>query len=90
MSGDLPHLCPRGGLMGRDRDGGFAELVAAPDRRLHMLPDTISDADAVGVQMLSTCVHGQALLTPQLGQAAWSSDWGRSGCCTSSCSPPGA
>jgi threonine dehydrogenase-like Zn-dependent dehydrogenase len=67
---DLPHLCPRGGLMGRDRDGGFAELIAVPPARLHVLPDGISDADAVGVQMLSTVVHGQALLSPQLGQSA--------------------
>jgi L-iditol 2-dehydrogenase len=66
---DLPHLCPGGGLMGRDLDGGFAELVPVPGHRLHALPDEISDADAVLLQMLSTCVHAQSRLAPQLGQS---------------------
>lgn len=66
---DLPHLCPSGGLMGRDSHGGFADLVAVAEHRLHPLPDEISDADAAGVQMLTTCVHGQALLQPELGQS---------------------
>jgi L-iditol 2-dehydrogenase len=66
---DRPHLCPNGGLMGRDSHGGFAELVAVPDHRLHPLPDEVGDDDAVLVQMLTTCVHGQALLHPELGQS---------------------
>jgi threonine dehydrogenase-like Zn-dependent dehydrogenase len=66
---DLPHLCPNGGLMGRDSHGGFADLVAVPGHRLHPIPDAISDDDAVLVQMLTTCVHGQALLHPELGQS---------------------
>jgi L-iditol 2-dehydrogenase len=66
---DLPHLCRNGGLMGRDFDGGFAGLVAAAPERLHVLPDEVSDADGVLVQMLTTCVHAQARLRPQLGQS---------------------
>jgi threonine dehydrogenase-like Zn-dependent dehydrogenase len=66
---DLPHLCPNGGLMGRDFDGGFAGLVAVPPERLHVLPDEVSDADGVLVQMLTTCVHAQERLRPRLGQS---------------------
>ena len=66
---DLPHLCPNGGLIGRDADGGFADLIAVPDSRLHILPAEMSAADAVLLQVLSTCVHAQTQLSPQLGQA---------------------
>lgn len=57
---DLPHLCPHGGLMGRDIDGGLAELIAVPERRLHVIPAEISFADAMLLQVLSTCVHAQS------------------------------
>jgi L-iditol 2-dehydrogenase len=65
---DLPHLCPGGGLIGRDADGGFAELIAVPEARLHVLPPRMSAPDAVMLQVLSTCVHAQAQISPQLGQ----------------------
>lgn len=55
--------------MGRDFDGGFAGLAAAAPERLHVLPDQVSDADGVLVQMLTTCVHAQERLRPQLGQS---------------------
>jgi L-iditol 2-dehydrogenase len=63
------HLCPSGGLIGRDEDGGFADLIAVPDDRLHVLPPGMSAADAVMMQVLSTCVHAQSLIRPRLGQA---------------------
>ncbi|MPZ51408.1 MAG: zinc-binding dehydrogenase [Acidimicrobiia bacterium] len=53
-----PHLCTNGGLMGRDVDGVFADLVAAPVERLHKVPESISDREAGLVQVLGTCVHG--------------------------------
>ena len=56
--------------MGRDDDGGFADLVMVPDTRLHVLPAEMPAADAVLLQVLSTCVHAQSLLRPQLGQTA--------------------
>jgi threonine dehydrogenase-like Zn-dependent dehydrogenase len=65
---DLPHLCPDGGLIGRDADGGFAQLIAVPDSRLHVLPADMPAADAVLLQVLSTCVHAQTRIRPQLGQ----------------------
>lgn len=55
----LVHLCPSGGLMGRDVDGGLAELVAVPAQRLHVVPESISDDDAALLQVLGTCVHAQ-------------------------------
>jgi 2-desacetyl-2-hydroxyethyl bacteriochlorophyllide A dehydrogenase len=57
---DLPQLCRRGGLLGRESDGGFAEFVAVDERNLHPLPDGISAAEAALLQVLSTCVHAQS------------------------------
>jgi L-iditol 2-dehydrogenase len=54
-----PNLCPRGGLLGRDLDGCFAEFVAVSDALLHPLPPTITAAEAALLQVLSTCVHAQ-------------------------------
>lgn len=67
---DLPHLCPRGGLMGRDFDGALAELVAVPERRLHVIPDEVGFADAMLLQVLSTCMHAQSRLRHQFGKSA--------------------
>ncbi|HJN59801.1 MAG TPA: zinc-binding dehydrogenase [Alphaproteobacteria bacterium] len=52
------HLCPNGGLIGRDRDGGFADYVAVPRRNVHALPDEIGDDEAPLIQVLTTCLHG--------------------------------
>src|SRR5690349_9703104 len=54
---DLPHLCARGGLLGRDLDGCFAEYLAVPETLLHPLPTEITADDAALIQVLSTCVH---------------------------------
>jgi L-iditol 2-dehydrogenase len=55
----LVHLCPSGGLMGRDVDGGLAELVAVPADRLHVVPESVGEDDAALLQVLGTCVHAQ-------------------------------
>ncbi|MGH9086526.1 MAG: zinc-dependent alcohol dehydrogenase [Acidimicrobiales bacterium] len=55
----LVHLCPSGGLMGRDVDGGLAELVAVPAERLHVVPESVGMDDAALLQVLGTCVHAQ-------------------------------
>lgn len=65
---DREHLCPRGALLGRDADGGFAQLVAVDERRLHPLPDGIGDAEAPVLQVLGTCVHAQTLIDVFPGQ----------------------
>jgi threonine dehydrogenase-like Zn-dependent dehydrogenase len=67
---DLPHLCPQGGLMGRDFDGGLAELIAIPEQRLHLIPAGVSFADAMLLQVLSTCVHAQSQLPALVGRSA--------------------
>jgi 2-desacetyl-2-hydroxyethyl bacteriochlorophyllide A dehydrogenase len=67
---DLSHLCPLGGLMGRDFDGGFAELVAVPATHVHRLAADMSLHDAAFVQVLSTCIHAQEALRVEPRQAS--------------------
>ena len=56
---DRSHLCHGGGLLGRDRDGVFAQEVALEEHLLHVVPDGI-DPDAAGLlQVLGTVVHSQ-------------------------------
>ena len=57
---DLPQLCRRGGLLGRDADGCFAELVAVDEALLHPIPDSVAAEAAALLQVLSTCVHAQS------------------------------
>ncbi len=52
-----PHLCVRGGLMGRDVDGVFAEYVAVDGLRLLPVPENVSNTAAGLLQVLGTCVH---------------------------------
>jgi threonine dehydrogenase-like Zn-dependent dehydrogenase len=59
---DLPHLCRRGGLLGRDADGCFAELLAVDEALLHPIPDSVPPDAAALLQVLSTCVHAQSRL----------------------------
>jgi L-iditol 2-dehydrogenase len=53
------NICERGGLLGRDRDGGLSEALAAQPGYLHRLPDAVPDDVAPLIQVLTTCVHGQ-------------------------------
>ena len=55
----LAHLCPNGGLMGREEDGGFAELLAVEEHRLLDVPEHITRESASLLQVLGTCVHAQ-------------------------------
>ena len=55
------YLCLAGALLGRDVDGGFAELVAVPVKNCHLLPDTIDAAHAPLIQVLTTVHHAQTL-----------------------------
>jgi 2-desacetyl-2-hydroxyethyl bacteriochlorophyllide A dehydrogenase len=63
------HLCQRGGLIGREMNGGFAEYVAVPQVQLFPLPDAIDLRDAPLIQVLATCVHAQRLVSPLTGQS---------------------
>lgn len=53
-----PNLCERGGLMGREVDGVFAEFTAIAPGRLLPVPESVSDRAAGLIQVLGTCVHG--------------------------------
>jgi 2-desacetyl-2-hydroxyethyl bacteriochlorophyllide A dehydrogenase len=64
-----PHLCPNGGLVGRDRDGGFAEYAAVPSTNVYPLPDEIDDAEAPLIQVLTTCLHGHRMADIFPGEA---------------------
>jgi 2-desacetyl-2-hydroxyethyl bacteriochlorophyllide A dehydrogenase len=60
------HLCPTGTLLGRDRDGGFAEFAVAPGGNVFPLPDGIDDREAPLIQVLTTCIraHRRAAIFP--------------------------
>lgn len=53
------NICPNGALLGRDRDGGFADQIAVPAANVHEVPDVISDRAAPLLQVLAVCIHGQ-------------------------------
>ena len=55
------NLCPSGGLIGRDRDGGFADFVSVPAGNVYALPEEIKNTEASLLQVLTTCVHAQQL-----------------------------
>lgn len=63
------NLCPSGGLIGRDRDGGFAEFISVPTGNVFPLPDEIDNREAPLIQVLTTCVHAQAMAPITPGEA---------------------
>jgi L-iditol 2-dehydrogenase len=67
---DRPNLCRNGGLLGRDFDGTFAELVAVDERAIHPVPESLSDDAASLLQVLSTCVHAQSMVSVGPGDTA--------------------
>jgi 2-desacetyl-2-hydroxyethyl bacteriochlorophyllide A dehydrogenase len=52
-------LCPHGGLIGRDADGGFADYLTAPSNLIFPLPDSIDSEQAPLIQVAATCLHAQ-------------------------------
>ena len=53
------NLCLNGGLLGRDADGVWAELVTAPANRLLPVPEHLGTQAAAMIQVAGTCVHAQ-------------------------------
>ena len=53
------HLCRNGMLVGRDRDGGFAEYVTVPPSHVFPLPGSVETRVAPLIQVLTTCLHAQ-------------------------------
>jgi threonine dehydrogenase-like Zn-dependent dehydrogenase len=56
------NICTRGGLLGRDVDGGLRELLPVPSTHVHAVPASVGVDVAPMVQVLATCVHAQRLL----------------------------
>jgi (R,R)-butanediol dehydrogenase / meso-butanediol dehydrogenase / diacetyl reductase len=55
--GGNAHVCARLGLVGIDRDGGFAELVKVGSHQLVEVPDSIPDQEAPIIEPLAVAVH---------------------------------
>jgi 2-desacetyl-2-hydroxyethyl bacteriochlorophyllide A dehydrogenase len=62
------NLCPNGGIIGREVDGGFADYVAVPHTHVHPLPDAIKSRYAPLIQVLTTCLHAQRRMGDVIGQ----------------------
>jgi 2-desacetyl-2-hydroxyethyl bacteriochlorophyllide A dehydrogenase len=63
------NLCPAGGLIGRETNGGFAEYVAVPAAQVFRLPDSIDLRVAPLIQVATTCLHAQRLGSVSLGES---------------------
>jgi 2-desacetyl-2-hydroxyethyl bacteriochlorophyllide A dehydrogenase len=63
------NICVNGGLLGRDKNGGLAELVSVPEYSVFPLRDEVGFVDGVLVQVLSTVVHSFRRLGPTLGKS---------------------
>ena len=64
------NLCLRGGLLGRDADGVFAEFAIAPADRLLSIPDDVPGPAAGLLQVAGTCVHAQRAAPVSVGDVA--------------------
>jgi 2-desacetyl-2-hydroxyethyl bacteriochlorophyllide A dehydrogenase len=62
-------LCPHGGLIGRDVNGGFAEYLTVPAKAIFHLPDSIDSRQAPLIQVATTCLHGQRRVNIFPGQS---------------------
>ena len=51
------HVCPTKRSLGMNAPGVFAELVAVPAEFVHPLPETLTFADAVGIEPLAVALH---------------------------------
>jgi 2-desacetyl-2-hydroxyethyl bacteriochlorophyllide A dehydrogenase len=63
------NLCPAGGLIGRETNGGFAEYAAVPASQVFRLPDSIDSRIAPLIQVATTCLHAQRLTSVSLGES---------------------
>jgi L-iditol 2-dehydrogenase len=63
------NLCPAGGLIGRETNGGFADYAAVPAAQVFPLPDSIDSACAPLIQVATTCLHAQRLGSVSLGES---------------------
>jgi 2-desacetyl-2-hydroxyethyl bacteriochlorophyllide A dehydrogenase len=62
-------MCPHGGLIGRDSNGGFADYVTVPRSHVFPLPEAIDSRTAPLIQVLTTCLHAQRKISLFPGQS---------------------
>ncbi len=63
------NLCPNGGVIGREVNGGFADYVVAPRSHVYPLPPSIDSRDAPLIQVLTTVLHAQRRAGISTGQS---------------------
>jgi 2-desacetyl-2-hydroxyethyl bacteriochlorophyllide A dehydrogenase len=63
------HWCEHVEALGFTRPGGYAELVAVPERIVHVLPEHVSFDAGVLVEPASVVLHGLEKARPQPGEA---------------------
>jgi len=63
------NLCPNGGVIGREVNGGFADYVVAPRTHVHPLPPSIDSRTAPLIQVLTTVLHAQRRASVSAGQS---------------------
>jgi len=63
------HWCERIEALGFTRPGGYAQLVAVPERVVHRLPDHVSFDAGVLVEPASVVLRGLEKARPQTGEA---------------------
>jgi 2-desacetyl-2-hydroxyethyl bacteriochlorophyllide A dehydrogenase len=63
------HWCERIEALGFTRPGGYAELVAAPARVVHALPDHVSFDAGVLIEPASVVLHGIEKARPEPGES---------------------
>jgi (R,R)-butanediol dehydrogenase/meso-butanediol dehydrogenase/diacetyl reductase len=64
------HVCEKLGLIGIDRDGGFATYVKAVPEQLVAVPDVVDDDQAALIEPLSVTVHAVRNSSFRLGDTA--------------------
>ena len=63
----MPHVCASLGLVGIDRDGGFAEYVAVPLHTIHPVPETLPLREAALIEPLAVAVHAVRVSSLKVG-----------------------
>jgi len=63
------NLCPNGGVIGREVNGGFADYVVAPHSHVHPLPASLDSGTAPLIQVLTTVLHAQRRAGVGTGQS---------------------
>jgi 2-desacetyl-2-hydroxyethyl bacteriochlorophyllide A dehydrogenase len=62
------HLCENGGLLGRDVDGVFAEVIKVPASNVFSLGSNINPSVAPLIQVMTTVLHAQVRMNIQYGE----------------------